>query len=65
MLEPAVQAVTVKIKDCPQCMMFYFDQRNAMLIEACASVGISLGRSTNEMLVAYLSRYHRNKHKIN
>lgn len=44
-------------------MNHYYDPKNAMLIESCASVGISRGKSTQEMIVIYLSGYHNRGHK--
>lgn len=53
----------MKIDECPECLMYLYDRRNVMLVEACASVGISRGKSTEEMLTSYLGWYHNHGHK--
>lgn len=51
----------MRIKDCPECLEYLYGHPH--LIEACASVGISRGRSTSDMLVAHISGYHRRGHR--
>lgn len=53
----------MKTDECAACMMYQYGPRNAMLLEACASVGISQGKTTEEMLAAFLREYHRRGHK--
>lgn len=50
----------MRIKDCPECLKHLYG--TDFLIEACASVGISRGLSTSEMLVRYLSTFHEQGH---
>ena len=51
----------VRIKDCPECVEWIYDK--PMLVEACASVGLSNGRSTGDMFVEFVSRYHNRGHR--
>lgn len=46
---------------CGKCLEYYFS--NPYLVEACASVGIEKGKTTEEMLVEYLAQYHNDRHK--
>lgn len=52
----------MKIKDCSECVTFFLDNYDN-LMEACASVGISRNKGTNEMLIIYLSSYHSGGHR--
>lgn len=49
------------IVDCPACRAFLFETPG--LTEACASVGIEHGKSTQRMLLEYLAAYHRRGHR--
>lgn len=51
--------------ECAKCLEYLYDDRNQHLLGACASVGISYGLSTGQVLRNYIDQYHRNKHKIN
>lgn len=53
--------MTTRLSSCPACMEHYFSQ--PLLVEACASVGISRGMSTQAMLAHYLRVFHRNGHR--
>ena len=50
----------VKIKDCPECVEHAYNA--PFLVEACASVGMSQGKTTNQMIGEYMSHYHFNGH---
>lgn len=47
--------------ECPDCMTYL--GQHPMLIEACASVGIEHGRSTQAMLRSYMLAFHRRGHQ--
>lgn len=53
----------MKIKDCVKCVEYLHGGMSFAMMEACASVAISNGKTTEEMIVAWVSAYHRNKHK--
>jgi hypothetical protein len=47
--------------ECPECLMHI--GRQPFLAEACASVGIERGKSTEAMLRDYLVQFHERKHE--
>lgn len=47
--------------ECADCMMHI--GRQPFLVEACASVGIEHGKSTEAMLWDYLVNFHERKHQ--
>lgn len=49
------------ILSCTKCMIYY--QAQPMLIAACASVGISRGKSTRQMMLGFLASYHQRGHR--
>jgi hypothetical protein len=51
----------MRIKDCPECLEYYYSQPH--LVHACASVGISHNKTTEEMLVMVISGYHHSDHR--
>lgn len=54
-------AEVMKLRECSECMTLLLSDY-WLISEACASVGISNGRSTQEMMVIYLSAYHQVGH---
>lgn len=52
-----------QITDCGPCMAYYYAPENTHLPEACASVGIEHGKSTDQMLFEFLGAYHFRGHK--
>lgn len=52
----------MKIRDCPKCVNYLMDDYDAIM-EACASVGMSRGKSANDMAVFLLSVYHDRGHQ--
>lgn len=50
-------------RECARCLMHFYDWRNSILMEACASVGISRNRSTEQVLNSYMAAYHRGGHQ--
>jgi len=51
----------MKLSECGECMEYLLADY-AMIREACASVGISRGKSTNDMVIVYMSGYHNSGH---
>lgn len=47
--------------ECEKCQMFFLNR--PFIVEACASVGMSNGKSTAEMLKIFMSAYHRKGHR--
>lgn len=47
-----------------ECLKHAFDGSNQLLWEACASVGISQNRSTEQVLRDYINQYHYSGYKI-
>lgn len=50
----------MRIKDCPECVEFLYSA--PYLVEACASVGMSQGKTTSQMINEYMSHYHFTGH---
>jgi hypothetical protein len=48
-----------ELAECAPCLQ---ESMTPFLAEACASVGIEHGKTTEEMLVAYLAQFHENGH---
>lgn len=53
----------MKIKDCVKCMDYLHGSMSFAMMEACASVGISNGKTTEEMIIIWISAYHNKGHK--
>lgn len=52
----------MQLDECDKCMA-YLETQDIMLLEACASVAISRGKTTIDMLSIYMSAYHWNNHE--
>ena len=49
--------------DCGECALWLYGQHAAMLIEACASVGMETGASAGEILMALVTAFHDGDHE--
>lgn len=46
----------------PDCMVCFDRMNTSGLIEACASVGIEVGKSTGQLLRDYIEDFHARRH---
>lgn len=53
----------VKIKDCPECMVFLRSHEGEQIVHAVASMQDGQGRELGlELVAAYMTGYHRRGH---
>lgn len=54
----------MKIGDCPQCVEYLQDPwRHSTLLESCASVALSNGKTTQQMIIAFMNVFHHDGHR--